>query len=148
MAMLHLICGLPGAGKSTLARQLETAGEGIRLSPDEWLLTLGSGLHDETMRERVERLQWSLGQQLLAGGVSVILENGFWSRAEREAYRSAALRQGAATRLHYLAVPIGELKRRVAARNRGLPAGEVVDPDDLDTWSALFEPPTDEELRG
>ncbi|MCZ0736573.1 AAA family ATPase [Phreatobacter sp. AB_2022a] len=147
MATLHLICGLPGSGKSTLARRLETAGEGIRFSPDEWLLALGSSLHDETMRERVEQLQWALGQQLLAGGVSVILENGFWSRAERDAYRSAAAAHGATTRLHYLAAPIEELKRRVAARNRDAPSGATIDPEDLDSWAALFEPPGDEEIR-
>lgn len=67
MATLHLVCGLPGSGKSTLARELEAAGQGLRLSPDEWLAALGFDLYDEDARERVERLQWSLGQRLLGG---------------------------------------------------------------------------------
>lgn len=32
---LSLVCGLMGAGKTTLARSLEREGKGIRLSPDE-----------------------------------------------------------------------------------------------------------------
>lgn len=149
MATLHLVCGLPGSGKSTLARELEAAGQGLRLSPDEWLATLGFDLYDEEARERVERLQWSLGQRLLAGGTSVILENGFWSRDERDAYRSPAASCGVGTRVHYLSAPIEELKRRIAARNTSLPPPQAaVDPDDLDAWSALFEPPTPDELAG
>jgi len=147
MARLHLVCGLPGSGKSTLARELETAGEGIRLSPDEWMVALGFDLYDEKARTHVEHLQWSFGQRLLAGGISVILENGFWSREERDAYRSVAATHGAATRLHYLFVPIEELKRRIAARNLDLPPKTTINPNDLDAWSAMFEPPTEEELN-
>jgi predicted kinase len=147
MAMLHLICGLPGSGKSTLARRLEAEGEGLRLAPDEWMLALGFGLYDEAGRSRVEQLQWTLAQRLLADGVSVILENGFWSRAEREGYRSVADSLGARTRLHYLSVPIEELERRIVARNTQVPVEAVVDPRDLTAWLDVFEPPTHEELE-
>ncbi|WP_395697799.1 AAA family ATPase [Methylocella sp.] len=34
MPIVHLICGLPGSEKTTLARQLEQQGKGVRLSPD------------------------------------------------------------------------------------------------------------------
>ncbi len=36
MATLHLICGLPCAGKTTLERQLEQDYAALRLTPDEW----------------------------------------------------------------------------------------------------------------
>ena len=68
MPILHLICGLPGSGKTTLARQLENQGKGLRLSPDEWMSTLGFQLYDEGGRARVEQLQWRLAQRLLAAG--------------------------------------------------------------------------------
>lgn len=147
MATLHLICGLPGSGKSTLARRLEAEGAGVRFAPDDWMLALGFGLYDEAARSHVEQLQWTLAQRLLASGVSVILENGFWSRAEREDYRSIADSLGVRTRLHYLAVPIEELERRIVARNTQMPAEAVVEPRDLKVWLDVFEPPTDEELN-
>ena len=40
MATLFLICGLPGAGKTTLARQLEATHAALRLCPDEWIAPL------------------------------------------------------------------------------------------------------------
>jgi predicted kinase len=110
------------------------------------MLALGFDLYDEAARSRVEQLQWDLAQRLLANGVSVILENGFWSRAEREAHRSVAHTLGARTRLHYLVVPIDELERRIIARNKELPAEAVVDPRDLRAWLKVFEPPTAQEL--
>lgn len=146
MTTLHLIRGLPGSGKTTLAHQLEKDGEGIRLSPDEWMTALGFHLYDEAARTRVEQLQWKLAQRLLANKTSVILENGFWSRQERDAYRSVAISLGAKTRLHYLSIPIEELRRRIIARNQDNPPESMVDPDDLLSWGNLFEPPTKEEL--
>jgi predicted kinase len=147
MAKLHLICGLPGSGKTTLARRLEAEGFGIRLAPDDWMIALGFNLSDEIRRNRVEEVQWALAQRLLANGVSVILENGFWSKKEREFLRSAAAALGAQTKLHYLAVPMDELECRIIARNQLVPAEAVVEPGDLQTWWDLFEPPTDDELR-
>ncbi|MCV9947595.1 AAA family ATPase [Rhizobium sp. BT-175] len=146
MATLHLICGLPGSGKSTLARRLEEEGAGLRLSPDDWMLSLGFQLYDEAARSRIEQLQWALAQRLLANGASVILENGFWSRQERDTYRSVAVSLGAHARLHYLDVPIDELEHRIVARNQTAPAEALVDPHDLIAWSKTFEPPTEDEL--
>ena len=37
---LHLTVGLPGVGKTTLARELERAGGALRLTPDEWMVPL------------------------------------------------------------------------------------------------------------
>ncbi|WP_210187018.1 AAA family ATPase [Kaistia soli] len=145
---MHLICGLPGSGKTTLARQLEEDGAGVRLSPDDWILALGFAIDDEEARTRVEDLQWTLAQRILAGGSSVILENGFWTREERSAYRSTALQLGAETRLHFLDVPLHELTRRLAIRNRDLPKAAQVDPGHLEAWSRLFERPDGNELAG
>ncbi|MER8785545.1 ATP-binding protein [Mesorhizobium sp. M1006] len=147
MTTLHLICGLPDSGKTTLARKLEEEGEGTRLSPDEWMLALGFDLYDETSRARVEQLQWTLAQRLLASGTSVVLKNGFWTRQERDDYRSVAVAIDATTRIHYLAVPIEELKHRIIVQNRAMPAGASVDPNNLVAWSKLFEPPTQSELN-
>ena len=147
MANLHLICGLPGSGKTTLAARLAESGDVIWLSPDRWLRQLDLDGYDEARRGRVERLQWALALQLLARGVDVVLDNGFWSRAERDGLRKEAAAVGAAVCLHYLDVPIDALKRRLTSRNeRGCADSFVVSPADLDQWQAVFEPPDSEEL--
>jgi len=148
MSTLHIICGLPGSGKSTLALQLEREEEAIRLTTDEWMSRLGADGYDAATREAVEALQWELTQALLAKGVSVILENGFWRREERGRLCARAAELGADARLHFFDVPREELLRRLAARNAALPPDTFhVRLEDLDEWMiGAFEPPTAEEL--
>lgn len=96
--VLTLMVGLPGSGKTTLAKRLEAETGAVRFTPDEWHLFLfGDDFHHpeehalhDARHDRVEQLMWSLGKQLLARGVSVILDFGFWAREEREEkYREA-----------------------------------------------------------
>lgn len=144
---LHLICGLPGSGKTTLAKQLEQDRDAVRFSPDEWLYRLGIDFYDEAGRAKVEQLQWELAQQLLRHGNNVILENGFWAREERDRYRTVAGAIGATTTLHFLDIPIAELKSRIAKRNQTRGADTpMINPSSLDEWAAMFDPPTDDEL--
>ena len=39
-AIVYLIVGLPGAGKTTRAKQLEVNAPALRLTPDEWQIVL------------------------------------------------------------------------------------------------------------
>jgi predicted kinase len=144
---LVLICGLPGAGKTTLARRLEHELPAVRLCPDEWLAGLGIDLFDEATRERLEALHWQLAQRLLRLGQSVILENGFWGRAERDARRLAARELGARVELRYLEVPPNELWRRIERRNTDPTWGAApITREQLAAWERLFEAPDAAEL--
>ena len=75
---LIIVCGLPGSGKTTLARQLESRLGAVRFSPDEWIDALSLNLYDEEQRGKIEALQWKIGQELLARGLIVIIEWGTW----------------------------------------------------------------------
>ncbi len=150
MATLFLICGLPGAGKTTLAKQIERDRSALRLSPDEWIVPILADVTDIAERDRlrspVEALQWELAKRLLSLGQNVILENGFWSHAERESYRAEAEALGAEVELHYLDVERDVLWARLQRRNAALPPGTfVVTEAELDEWWGWFEPPVDEE---
>ena len=142
MPVLHLMCGLPGSGKTTLAKRLEVDLPALRLEPDEWMARLVGDGADEAKRATVEAMQWELAARVLSLGLNVILENGFWSESERKEYRAKAKLLGAETRLHFLDVPREELLRRLAIRNAALPPNTFrVTEDQLDLWSSLFEPP-------
>ncbi|MBB5873345.1 putative kinase [Allocatelliglobosispora scoriae] len=116
MTRLILMCGLPGTGKTTLAKQLEAAVPAVRLCPDDWLSDLDIDLFDLGKRARLEEVFWRLAQDLLRLGQSVILESGFWSRVDRDEKRLGGQALGAAVELRYLHAPMAELMRRVADR--------------------------------
>jgi len=115
-ARLIIVCGLPGSGKTTDAKQLQTRLRAIRLCPDEWMDALSLDIWDESMREKIEGLQWQLGQQLLILGLTVIIEWGTWGRSERDALRLRARELGVSVELHYLSAPVEVLLDRVQRR--------------------------------
>jgi predicted kinase len=148
MPILHLICGLPGSGKTTLATRLEGNLPALRLEPDEWMARIVGDGYDEAKRAAVESVQWEIAARALSLGINVILEHGFWSRSERDDFRARAAALGADTKLYYLEVPLDELKRRIALRNAALPPDTFhVDVAQLDLWAGQFEPPALDELR-
>jgi predicted kinase len=146
-ARLVLICGLPGSGKTTLARQLAQEVPAARLCPDEWKHDLGIDYYDEEARVRLEDRLWRLAQELLTLGQSVIMENGFWAREERDDLRLAGRALGVTIELHYLDAPVEELWRRLELRNCELTPGAVpIKRSDLEKWAAQFEAPDAAEL--
>src|SRR2546430_8154763 len=141
---LLLLCGLPAAGKTILARELADAYGAVRLNPDEWESALDVDPFDEGFQARLEAEFWSLTQRLLVLGTSVVLEWGFWARSERDEKREAARTLGVAVELRFLDAPYEELVRRVVARSR--PRGIGLTERHKGRDSGNFPPPTDDEL--
>ena len=141
-ARLIIVCGLPGSGKTTHARQLQAELRAIRLCPDEWMSALSLDIWDEERREKIEVLQWELGQELLIQGLTVIIEWGTWGRSERDALRLRARELGVSVELHYLSAPVEVLFDRVQLRGMENPP---VRREQLLQWAHAFQAPTAEE---
>ena len=143
MPTLYLMVGLPGAGKTTLAKQIEAERGALRLTPDDWMHALNIDLFDEEMRAKIEALQWEQAARALKLGIDAILDFGFWSHQEREDFVSRAEKLGAKAHICYLNVPIDELKKRVRSRSES--GGVPITNEQLDSYIELFEPPTEEQ---
>jgi predicted kinase len=152
MATLFLICGLPGAGKTTLAKRIERERPALRFSPDEWIAPLLADSLDQMeldrLRSPMEALQWEIAARVLALGVDVILDWGFWGKEERRDYRRRAEALGARVEVCYLDVEREELWARLSKRNADLPPGTfVVTEAQLNLWHSWFQPPSADELE-
>ena len=149
---LFLTCGLPGAGKTTLARRLEQDVPALRLTGDEWLHQLYPGISTPEAetgpgRGLVERLQWAVAMRALELGCSVVVDWGVWAREERDLCRTEARRIGARAVLCLLDPSVDELWERLSRRNTDRPSGafEISRPELL-RWSRRFQRPTADEL--
>ena len=148
---LILLCGLPGSGKTTLAKKLEQERNAIRLCPDEWIESIldspDNTKERDRLRDPIDNLQWDLAQAYLSKGLTVILENGFWAEEERTQYAFEARELGAKIELHYLHVPHDELLRRVNDRNKFLTNKTfVMTLDEIESSWSMFQAPTSDEL--
>jgi predicted kinase len=140
---LIIVCGLPGSGKTTLAKALEGRLRAVRFSPDEWMDALSLDLYDEERRGKIEMLQWKVAQELLTLGLPVIIEWGTWGRSERDTLRVGARALGAAVELHYLSAPADVLFDRIQRRDMEKPP---IERDALTRWFKTFQAPTPEEM--
>jgi predicted kinase len=149
--VLFLMVGLPGAGKTTRAKEIETRSHALRLTPDEWILALyGDKLdrrHRDAVRDPVEALQWEVAKRVLALGTSVILDWGLWAREERDRYRREAETLGAHTRVVFTDASLDELWRRVSQREESRAGTLGITREELEAWSKLFEAPTQDETQ-
>ena len=107
------------------------------------MITLEIDLYDAKKRERIEALQWTFAEQLLARGQTVIIEWGTWARSERDTLRVRARALDAAVELHFLDAPTDVLLSRIRARNH---ENRSMDRDDLLKWADMFERPSLEEM--
>lgn len=118
---VHLLYGLAGSGKTTLARELSSSGRGVRFTLDEWMLRLHPGLDFESTAygekaAQVREVIWKIAEQILIAGVDVVLDWNSWSLARRSWAVERASAIGATVHLHWLTASVEVANARVRDR--------------------------------
>lgn len=157
-ALIHLICGSTGAGKSTYARELTERIGAVRFSIDEWMTKLfwmdsPKPLEPTWSMERVERCLaqiWGLASRVAERGVPCVLDVGLGQASSRARFVKLAGNLDLPVQLHFIDVPAEERWRRVEARNAHAGDGShlpfAITREMFSFVESMWEPPTDEEL--
>ena len=147
---VHVLVGLPGAGKTTTARRISAHAPAVHFSLDEWMLRLHRLAYDD--EQYVERLSscrdlmLDLAAQVLSAGVDVTLDWNHFSREKRAASAAWAAEHEADYVVHHVMTPVEVARDRLAQRNRrGEAESHVIDPASVDHALTYLVPPTNEE---
>jgi predicted kinase len=157
-AMLHVVFGPCGAGKTTYARALARREGAVAFVLDEWGARLfGPDVHGPLdfawMVERLGRcdaLIWSTATDVLATGTPVVLDIGAMRRADRERIGQVAAANGFAPQWHFVDAPQDVRRARVAGRNtsKGETFVSEVTPQMFELLERRYEAPAPDELAG
>ena len=154
MPTLHLISGLPASGKTTYATELRKRVNGVLFNPDRWLITVFGryslpevGQDEHTRRVLACRdLMWESAAELLKRNVDVILDDGFFYREHRMQRVALAADVGADTIIHFVEIPLDQVRERLTRRNANLPRlNFYIDPATLEGFLGMVQRPSPDE---
>jgi len=145
---LLILCGLPFAGKSTLARALAAALGAVHLELDAVNRERGLGLDGSPISRSAWTATYREGRRRLEGhlaaGRTVVYDAVTFRWAHREQLRRVARRHGASATVVWVATPVAEIGRRRRA-NREHRTRRDVRPADFALVAGGFEPPRADE---
>jgi predicted kinase len=156
MAVVHIVFGQQGAGKTSYSRKLADREQGVRFSIDDWMGELYNPdfprpISFPWIMERVwrcERRIWAVASDVTQRGRNVILDLGFMKVDDRSRFIALAQAGNLAVRTHFVTAPLEIRRDRVLSRNvsKGDTFSFEVTPAMFDFMETQFELPTDSEL--
>ena len=150
LVTIYLIVGLPGAGKTARAKELEISEFALRLTPDDWQMaifhrddsTRWRSKERADQRDRIEGKLVQIGMRAAQLGVDVVFDFGFWGKDERSALRWIAETLGVRAEVVYLPIDYDEQRRRITGRFDTEPGQFELSDVELEQWQMQFQSPS------
>ena len=154
MSKVFLICGKICCGKITYAQKLCKENNAVLLSVDEITLALFGqhcgDKHDEYV-ERTEKYLLNKSLELIGKDINVVLDWGFWTKAEREAAKEFFKSRNIEYKLHYIDINDETWKSRLNKRNNAVLANETsayyIYYNLAAKFASIFEAPSEDEIE-
>jgi predicted kinase len=148
--IVYLICGFIGAGKTTFAKKLEEKTSAVRITKDEWSIRLiGNDPTIDGYEEwdtKIIELSRDVAFQLAEKGIDVIIDEGFWTKEQRDELRRKIDAIGAKAVLYYVETSIETIRDRVVGRNNNLTKESFkISREMLDNYLKYWQPPSEDE---
>ena len=153
MAKVYLICGKLCCGKTTYSQKLCAENDAVLLSVDEMTLTVfGQNCgekHDEyVLNAKKYLLNKSL--ELIDKNINVVLDWGFWTKAERLTVKEFYKSRDIECELHYIDISDDVWNARIEQRNQAVLTDKTsayyVDENLLAKFNSIFEVPSEGEI--
>ena len=148
--IVYLICGFIGAGKTTFAKKLEEKTGAVRITKDEWSIRfIGNDPTIDGYEEwdrKIIGLSRDIAFYLAEKGINVIMDEGFWTKEERDELRRKIDAIGAKAVMYYVETPIETIRERVVGRNNILTKDSFkISREMLDNYLMYWQPPSEDE---
>lgn len=139
-SMLVILSGLPGSGKTTIARELvrQLSAVYVRIDSVEQAIR-DSGIDDRTMYDAGYRVGYRIAEDNLLSGSTVVADSVNPIRASRDAWRDAARRaKSRFLEIEIVCSDVKEHRRRIESRLPDIPGAKL--PTWPDVTSLAYEP--------
>lgn len=156
-ALVHLVTGATGAGKTQYSITLADQMGAVRFSIDDWMTRLfwmdsPTPIEFDWTIERIARCETqirALVKDLAGQGVASVLDLGFTKADHRAEFAAFASAIGTSAKLHWVDVSAEQRWARVVQRNsqRGPTYAMDVDRAMFDFMEGEWEPPSAAELE-
>ncbi|HSX08633.1 MAG TPA: ATP-binding protein [Candidatus Saccharimonadales bacterium] len=151
----HLIIGFIGSGKTTFARKLEKEMGVVRFTKDEWMVKIFGNSPPKDKFEydkfheydgKMTKLATEIALRFLKTGTSVIIDDGFWYRKQRDEMRQTLKDIGVVAKFYFLDTPVDVMKVRTVKRSESPPGDSFyITEQEFYDYLKMFQPPTEDE---
>lgn len=155
MSKIIAICGKICCGKSYYAKQIKEKENAVVLSTDEAtydLIDNEQGELYDVFAERVNKYLMKKAVEIVKAGCNVILDWGFWTKAERQETTKYFNQFGIDVEWHYVDIEQSRWKQLIKERNNKIKNGNCgsnfyVDEGLMEKLLSKFEEPTRDEIN-